>query len=81
MKAGDTLGTVGGVPIVAPIDGCLRGLTARGARVVTGRGVAAIDPRGDPLRCFGIESRAGAIAQAVSVALASERQPITRLVG
>jgi len=72
VRPGDPVGAVGGVPIIAPLDGSLRGLAARGARISAGAALVEIDPRGDQSRCFGIELRAGAIAAAVSDALASE---------
>ena len=73
VRTGDALGSIGGATIVAPIDGCLRGLSARGARLRTGGELVEIDPRLDPTRCFGLEPRASAIANGVSEALRSER--------
>jgi xanthine dehydrogenase accessory factor len=75
VRAADTVGSIGGVPIVAPIDGCLRGLSARGARLRVGGELVEIDPRADPTRCFGLEERSSAIARAVSEALEGERSP------
>ena len=69
IRAGETVGSVAGTPIVAPIDGCLRGLPARGARLRVGSEAAEIDPRADPTRCFGLDERASAIARGVSEAL------------
>jgi xanthine dehydrogenase accessory factor len=67
---GETIGAIGLVPIAAPVAGVLRGLTARGARVTTGMRVAEIDPRGDPVACFGISDRSRAIARGVLAAVA-----------
>jgi len=72
VRPGDPVGAVGGVSIVAPLDGSLRGLAARGARVSAGAVLVEIDPRGDPSHCYGIGLRAGTIAAAVSDALAVE---------
>ena len=75
IRAGETVGSIGGVPIVAPIDGCLRGLPARGARLRVGSEAAEIDPRADPTRCFGLDERSRAIACGVSEALEVGRWP------
>lgn len=75
VHAGDTLGSIGGTPIVAPIGGCLRGLSARGARLRVGSELVEIDPRADPTRCFGLDERSSAIAHGVSEALQGERAP------
>jgi xanthine dehydrogenase accessory factor len=75
VRAGDTVGSIGGVPIVAPIDGCLRGLAARGARLRVGNELVEIDPRSDATRCFGLDERSNAIARGVSDALQGERSP------
>jgi xanthine dehydrogenase accessory factor len=72
VAAGETVGSVGNVPIVAPIGGCLRGISARGARLRVGGEVVEIDPRADPARCFGLDERSSAIADAVSEALQAE---------
>ena len=75
VRAGDTVGSIGHLPIIAPIDGCLRGLAARGARLRAGGELVEIDPRADPTRCFGLDERSIAIASGVSEALRSERSP------
>lgn len=69
---GETIGGVGGVAIVAPVDGRLRGLSARGARLVAGCALAEVDLRGDFASCFGLDPRGDAIARAVSEAIGSE---------
>jgi xanthine dehydrogenase accessory factor len=66
----DWIGVVGTAPIRAPISGVLRGLSARGARVVPDARVVEVDPRGDPTSCFGIGARARTIADGVQRALA-----------
>lgn len=65
----DWIGMVGASPVRAPIGGVLRGLSARGARVVAGACLVEIDPRGDAAACFGIEGSARAIALGVQRAL------------
>jgi xanthine dehydrogenase accessory factor len=73
--ASDTIGSIGNLAIVAPIGGCLRGLSARGARLRAGTELVEIDPRSDPTRCFGLDERSSAIARGVSEALQAERLP------
>jgi hypothetical protein len=70
VRQGEVVGAIGDVPVVAPIDGVLRGLTARGAAVYEGALALEVDPRGDPLRCFGIDDRARQIAGQVISAFA-----------
>ncbi len=67
---GELLGVLGSTAIFAPIAGMLRGLTARGARVVEGNKIVEVDPRGDTTLCFGIGARPRAIASGVASALA-----------
>ena len=75
VRSGDVLGTLGGEAIIAPIDGCLRGLSARGARLRSGDELVEIDPSAEPTRCFGLDPRASAIAEGVSRALRDEVRP------
>jgi len=65
VAAGEIVGAVGLVPVVAPCDGALRGLSARGARVQGGAPIVEVDPRGDPVLCFGLDERAAAVAREV----------------
>jgi xanthine dehydrogenase accessory factor len=65
VAAGEVVGAVGLVPVVAPCDGALRGLSARGARVQRGAPIVEVDPRGEPVLCFGLDDRAAAIAREV----------------
>jgi xanthine dehydrogenase accessory factor len=67
----EIVGAVGTVAIAAPIGGVLRGLTARGARVAQGDLIVEVDPRGDPVRCFGPDERALVVARRVESALVS----------
>ena len=69
---GEIVGAIGVAPVAAPVAGVLRGLTARGARVMAGARIVEIDPRGDPAACFGIGERSRVIAQSVVAALACE---------
>ena len=69
VEAGDVLGQLGAFACVAPIAGILTALAPRGARVAAGNALAEIDPQGDPMRCFGIEPEARAIAHRVCAAV------------
>lgn len=68
---GESVAMLGTTSIAAPIGGVLRGLSARGARVAEGDPIVEVDPRGDPVLCFGFEERALAIARCVETVLAS----------
>jgi predicted deacylase len=73
VAAGDPLGSIGPQSLLAPIDGVLRGVSARGARVQIGDIVAEVDPdatRGD---CFERDAQAVMIASAVAEAVRDER--------
>ncbi len=70
---GEILGAVGARLVSAPLDGVLRGLSARGARVAQGAKVVEVDPRGEPALCYGIAARPRVIAGAVVDALAERR--------
>jgi xanthine dehydrogenase accessory factor len=69
VVAGEPVGAVGTKAVRAPLTGVLRGLAARGARVAAGMRLVEVDPRGDPVQCFGLSDRAIAIAHGVAGAL------------
>ena len=71
VSAGQTIAAIEGAPIAAPLTGVLRGLPARGARVVAGQKVVEVDPRGERALCFGIGERPRRIAAGVLEALAT----------
>ena len=73
VARGDIVGTIDGEPIAAPLDGVLRGLCSRGARVIERQKIVEVDPRGDPSLCFGLAERPRRIAQGVIEALARRR--------
>lgn len=62
---GDVLGQVGDLPVVAAIDGVLRGLILPGTQVTAGLKLGDIDPRASPEYCRTISDKARAIAGAV----------------
>jgi xanthine dehydrogenase accessory factor len=67
---GEVIGAIGTSAIAAPLDGVLRGLSARGARIAEGAKVVEVDPRGDPALCYGPGPRPLAVARGVVTALA-----------
>ena len=69
----EIVGTIEGEPIAAPLDGVLRGLCWRGARVVERQKIVEVDPRGDPSLCFGLGERPRRIAKGVIEALSRRR--------
>ena len=71
VDAGDVVATLDGEFVDAPLAGVLRGLSARGARIVVGQKVAEVDPRGDRALCFGLGERPRRIADGVLEALAT----------
>ena len=69
VRAGEVVGHLARQPLVAPADGVLRGLSARGARVHPGVEVIEVDPYGNPASCFGLGQRQRLIAANVMQAL------------
>jgi xanthine dehydrogenase accessory factor len=70
VREGEDIGVVGALPILAPCAGVLRGLSAHGARITEGAEIVEVDPRADPVLCFGIEEPALATGREVLLALA-----------
>lgn len=69
VRAGDPLGTLDGQPLMAAIDGLVRGVTRDGVRVTAGAKVADVDPRGMEAEIVGIAERPRRIASGVLNAL------------
>lgn len=63
------VGTLNGMPVLAPLSGVLRGLIRDGVPMPAGAKLAEVDPRGDPALCFGLGDRPKRIALAVLGAL------------
>jgi len=70
VAAGSVVASLDALEVLAPVAGVLRGLSARGARVVAGQKLVEVDPRGDAALCFGIGERPARIAAGVLEALA-----------
>ena len=69
VRAGETVGTVDGVPMRATIDGVLRGLLADGVPVKKGLKSGDVDPRGRPEYCETVSDKALAIGGGVLEAI------------
>jgi len=57
VVAGDAVGQVGALPIIASATGRLRGLTNAGARVEHGDKIVEVDPRGEQAQVHGLGER------------------------
>ena len=66
---GVTIGRQGGAPLVAPIDGFLRGLARDGAQAPEGAKLVEIDPRGRRACWTGTDELGRAVAEATAQAL------------
>ena len=69
VKAGDITGTVNGNPMVATIDGVVRGLIADGTPVHKGMKSGDVDPRGDAEYCKFASDKAIAVGGGVLEAI------------
>lgn len=71
VRRGDAIGQVGDAPVLASIDGILRGLIRPGATVKQGLKIGDIDPRQKSAYCDTISEKARAIGGAVLEAVLS----------
>ncbi len=69
VRAGEIIAYCGDQPMIALIDGCLRGLLHQELVVHQGMKVGDIDPRGVPEYCFTISDKARALGGAVLTAI------------
>jgi xanthine dehydrogenase accessory factor len=65
VRAGDEIGTIDGTPVIAKINGLLRGIIRPGINLARGVKLGDIDPRGIYDNCFKISDKALAIAGGV----------------
>ncbi|MDY2777927.1 MAG: selenium-dependent molybdenum cofactor biosynthesis protein YqeB [Collinsella sp.] len=65
VHAGGVVARVAGEPMVATIDGVLRGLLAPGIQATRGMKAGDIDPRGDASFCLSVSDKARAVAGGV----------------
>ena len=68
------LGSLGGTPVFAPLDGALRGIVRDGSRVPAKIKLLEIDPRGRHASWSGIDERGHAIGSSVVAAVTSMMQ-------
>lgn len=69
VRTGEILGVVEGATLVAPFDGCLRGILQDGVVVRRGMKVGDVDPRATREHCFTVSDKALAIGGGVLEAL------------
>ena len=65
VREREVIGTVGGLPVVAPFDGVVRGLILDGSEAPDGLKIGDVDPRTDPSLCNEISDKALAIGGGV----------------
>jgi xanthine dehydrogenase accessory factor len=71
VNKGDVLAHVGQTPVIATLDGVLRGLLRNGLQVSEGFKIADIDPRAEISHCLSISDKARALGGAVLEAVDS----------
>lgn len=71
LQAGQLVGTVAGLPVVAPFDGLLRGLIHASVPVSAGMKIGDVDPRAERDFCYKISDKSLAIGGAVVEAVLS----------
>ena len=69
VHQGDLIATVDGTPLLATIDGTLRGILPAGTTVTAGMKSGDIDPRGVAAHCFTVSDKALSIAGGVLEAI------------
>ncbi len=65
VKEGEVIASVEGKPVVAQIDGMVRGMIQHGTTVFKGMKIADVDPRGEKVNCKTISDKARSIAGGV----------------
>lgn len=80
VSAGEVVGRVAGEPMVATIDGVLRGLIASGVRVVRGMKSGDIDPRAERAFCDTVSDKASAVGGGVLEAIMHFSSPFKPLI-
>jgi xanthine dehydrogenase accessory factor len=78
VSAGQEIARVNDIPLLASIDGILRGLTHDGVQVVQKSKVIEVDPRGEQAQISGIVERPGRIAQGVLEAIKTWERGLLR---
>jgi xanthine dehydrogenase accessory factor len=65
VQTGETVGLVGGTPVISELDGVLRGLLNPGLRVDAGFKLGDVDPGAQPADCSVVSDKALAIGRGV----------------
>ena len=65
VASGDVVMRVGEIPVLAPFDGCIRGLIHDGLTVSRGMKIGDVDPRGEARHAVTVSDKARAIGRAV----------------
>ena len=73
VKKGDVVAHVNSVPVMAQIDGVVRGLLQDGVEVTTGMKSGDVDPRCEVAHCFTVSDKATAIGGGVLEAILNNR--------
>jgi xanthine dehydrogenase accessory factor len=81
LRKGETIAESGGVELLAPFDGALRGLLHDGLFVNAGDKVGDLDPRGVPAYCSQISDKSLAVGGGVLEALLSQKDIRRELAG
>ena len=81
VAEGSVPGTVGGLPVVAPFDGVVRGLISPSIPAASGLKIGDIDPRCDPSACFEISDKALSVGGGVVEAVLSRMRDFTNPAG
>ena len=76
VKKGDCVGYVNDKPVLAPLDGVIRGLIKSGIEVTENFKIGDVDPRGKVDHCFSISDKARAIGGGVLEAILTLRNTI-----
>jgi xanthine dehydrogenase accessory factor len=75
VKKGDVVMRVADQPVIAPFDGCLRGVIGEKVRVRKGMKIGDVDPRGDARFVHAVSDKARAVGRAaLEAALAIGRE-------
>ncbi|MCL2368341.1 MAG: selenium-dependent molybdenum cofactor biosynthesis protein YqeB [Oscillospiraceae bacterium] len=69
VRAGDVVGKIDDTPLIAEIDGILRGILATGVPVKPGMKCGDIDPRGQVEHCYTVSDKARSIGGGVLEAI------------
>jgi xanthine dehydrogenase accessory factor len=73
VRPGDVVATVEGQPVIAQIDGVLRGLLPEGLVVTAGMKAGDVDPRAEKSHCFTVSDKALSVAGGVLEAVSGAR--------